>query len=68
MLDALFSQSTFLEVAIMGLLLTTKSRLNSVKLTQLTVNTTKDGQECCPAGTNLFEVSTITDNGRYVCK
>lgn len=52
----------------MGLLLTIKSRLNSAKLTQLTVNTTKDGQACCPAGTNLYEVGTITDNGRYVYK
>ena len=52
----------------MGLLLTIKSRLNSAKLTQLTVNTIKDGQVCCPAGTNLYEVGTITDNGRYVYK
>ena len=52
----------------MGLLLTIKSRLNSAKLTQLTVNITKDGQVCCPAGTNLYEVGTITDNGRYLYK
>ena len=64
----IFSQSIFLEDVIMGLLLTIKSRLNSAKLTQLTVNTTKDGQVCCPAGTNLYEVATITDNGRYVYK